>query len=88
LSIPGLVVGALRIVAGLFNLRYRRRLLGMTALGLGLMLIFTAYCAPTAIALAVYGLIVYLNEAVIAAFNMGDRGCKPAEIRATFVTRE
>jgi hypothetical protein len=44
----------------------------------------TAYCAPTAIALAIYGLIVYVNEPVIAAFQMGSRGKTPAEINAAF----
>jgi hypothetical protein len=83
--IPAIVIGLLRIVAGIFNLRYRRRVLGIMALGLGLSLIFTAYCAPTAIAVAIYGLIVYLDEPVIAAFAMGDRGRTVAEINAAFL---
>jgi hypothetical protein len=84
LGVPALLCGVLRIVAGYFNFRYRRRALGMMALGLGLMTMITAYCAPTAIALAVYGLIVYLNEPVIAAFEMGDGGRSTAEIHAAF----
>src|SRR5205823_5880308 len=66
--------GLLRIVAGLFNIRYRRRGLGIAALAVGLVTMMTAYCAPTAIGLAVYGLIVYLNEPVVLAFQMGDSG--------------
>jgi hypothetical protein len=32
----------------------------------------------------VYGLIVYVNEPVIAAFEMASSGRTPAEIRAAF----
>ena len=83
-----LLIGLLRTVAGLFNLRYRRRGLGMIALVAGLLTMLTAYCAPTGIALAVYGLIVYLNEPVIAAFALGDRGRSTADIRSAFPPRQ
>jgi hypothetical protein len=84
---PLLVIGALRIVAGLFNYRYRRRTLGMVALGAGLLSVFTFYCAPTAIAISVYGLIVYLNEPVAAAFALGDSGRSAANVNAAFPAR-
>lgn len=84
LAVPPLLCGVFRIVVGIFNLRYRRRILGMTALGLGLLTMMTFYCAPTSIALAVYGLVVYLNDSVIAAFALGDAGKKPAEINQVF----
>jgi hypothetical protein len=84
IGLPGLVCGSLRLVAGIFNLRFRRRGLGMIALGIGLATVFTAYCAPTAIALAIYGLIVYVNESVAKAFEMGDSGRSVSEINATF----
>jgi hypothetical protein len=87
-SVPSLVSGVLRIVAGCFNVRYRRRGLGMTALCLGLATMVTGYCAPTSIALAVYGLIVYVNESVTAAFAMGDRGRSVGEIRGAFLPRQ
>jgi hypothetical protein len=83
-AIAALVCGILRIVAGLYNRRFRRRILGMTALGVGLLSLLTGYCALTAIGLAVYGLIVYLNESVIAAFDMGDRGRPRSDIYAAF----
>jgi hypothetical protein len=83
-GIPGTGCGSLRIAAGLFNWRYRRRTLGMTAMGVGLVAILTGYCAPTAIALAIYGLIVYVNESVVAAFEMGAQGRSKAEIQAAF----
>src|SRR3954471_583446 len=49
-SVPAVSAGLLRIVAGVFNLRYKRRVLGMTALGVGLLAMMTCYCAPTAVA--------------------------------------
>jgi hypothetical protein len=84
LAVPAILCGTLRFIAGVFNLRYRRRILGMTALGLGLLTMITAYCAPTSIGLAVYGLIVYLNDSVIAAFALGDAGKGKADINAAF----
>jgi hypothetical protein len=83
-SIPALVCGALRIVAGCFNYFFRRRMLGMVALAFGLFTMMTAYCAPTSIALAIYGLIVLFSESVIAAFDMARRGHSVAEINAAF----
>jgi hypothetical protein len=80
----GLVCGSLRIAAGVFNWSYRRRTLGMIALGIGLAAVFTGYCAPTAIGLAIYGLIVYVNESVAAAFELGKQGRTKGEIQAAF----
>ncbi|NBW85881.1 MAG: hypothetical protein EBR23_03380 [Planctomycetia bacterium] len=80
----GLIAGTLHISAGICGLRFRRRMLGVVALTLGMASITTCYCAPTAIALAVYGLITYLNPAVVAAFGLGDAGVPAARIRARF----
>jgi len=80
----GLGCGFVRLIAGCYNLRYKRRALGMAALGLGLLTMITGYCAPTSIGLAVYGLIAYLNESVIAAFAMAEAGKSAAEIQSTF----
>jgi len=44
----------------------------------------SCYCAPTSIALFVYGLIVYLNSDVATAFEMAEQGVSPKEIKATF----
>jgi hypothetical protein len=78
------ITGIFRIVSGLFNLSFRRRKLGIAALAVGLIAAFTGLCAPTAIAVAVYGLIVYFNDSAIAAFEMGDRGKTRGEIEAAF----
>ena len=88
ISVPCLIIGVLRIVAGIYNYHYRRRRLGITALACGLFMVITAYCAPTAIALGIYGLIVYLDEAVILGFRMGDSGRPRSEIRNTHFTRQ
>lgn len=87
-SVPALIAAVLRIVAGAFNFRYRRRGLGIIALLVGLLTMITGYCAPTAIALAVYGLIVYFNEPVMMAFRMGDSGRPLSEIRSAYLTRQ
>jgi hypothetical protein len=78
------VVGLLRLLAGYFNLTYRKRGLGIASLGVGLITVFTGFCAPTAIALAIYGLVVYFNDSVIGAFALGDAGKKPREIDSAF----
>jgi hypothetical protein len=84
LAVPTAACSVLRIVAGFYNLRFRRRKLGMIALVGGLATVFTGYCAPTSLALAVYGLIVYLNDSVVAAFELGDRGRSAAEVQTAF----
>ncbi|HEV8483411.1 MAG TPA: hypothetical protein VGV87_07675 [Blastocatellia bacterium] len=79
----GLLVGAggLNIVAAVKNLKYRGRTLGITALCLGTLAMFTCYCAPTAIGLLIYGLIIYLNQDVSRAFEMGEQGASPDQIK-------
>ena len=86
-GVMGIVCGAcgvLRITAGMFNLRFRRRQLGLVALGVGLVTVFTGLCAPTAIGLGIYGLMVYFNDSVIAAFHLGSTGKSRLEIDAAF----
>src|SRR5258706_6518914 len=65
------VTGGLNITAGIKNLKYRSRTLGITALCIGALAMFTCYCAPTAIGLMIYGFIIYLNQEVGGAFEMG-----------------
>src|SRR5262245_35836563 len=83
-SVTALVTGTLRIVAGFLNLQFRGRRLGLVALAAGLLTVFTVYCAPSAIAVTIYGLIVYVNEPVALAFRMADRGRTAQEIRSAF----
>jgi hypothetical protein len=88
LLVVALSIGILRIIAGITNLKYRGRRLGLAALTVGTLSLFTGYCAPTTIALLVYGLIVYMNEDVRRAFAMGEQGFSSGQIRAKFNRRK
>ena len=78
-----LLTAGLKIVAGIKNLKYRGRSLGMAALISSIVSMMTGYCAPTAIALVIYGLIIYLDNDVRRAFEMGEQGVPPEQIKAT-----
>ncbi|HEU4389528.1 MAG TPA: hypothetical protein VFV34_17115 [Blastocatellia bacterium] len=75
-----LIVGGLNILAGVKNLKYRGRTLGLAAISIGLIAMFTCYCSITAIGLFIYGLIVYMNQDVRRAFEMGEQGATPDQI--------
>ncbi len=83
LGVLVLLTAGLKIVAGIKNLKYRGRALGMAALISSIVTMMTGYCAPTAIALVIYGLIIYLNDDVRRAFDMGEQGVPPEQIKAT-----
>ncbi|MEX2174061.1 MAG: hypothetical protein WD872_06845 [Pirellulaceae bacterium] len=85
LGVPTLLAGILRIVAAVSNFRYRRRTLGVLSISLGMVSLLSCYCAPTSIGVLIYGLIVYLNPAVKAAFQMGDEGHPSDQILASFM---
>ena len=78
-----LVAAILKLVAGFRNYRFRGRTLGVVALFSGLVTLFTCYCLPTAVALLIYGLIVYFDHQTIYAFQLGDQGQSPEQIKAT-----
>ena len=71
-----------KIWAGISNYNFRRRTLGIVALALGAMSCVTIYCAPTGIALMIYGLIVYLKPDSEMAFACGAQGFTGDQIRA------
>lgn len=79
-----LAIGGLQIVAGYRNLQYRGRTMGIVALSVGLLPVFTCYCAPTAIGLAIYGLIIYLHNDSLRAFQLGEQGYRRDQIMAAF----
>ena len=81
----GVFVSAiLRIVAAFKNWNYRGRILGIISFGAGMVTVITCYCAPTAVGMLIYGLIVYLNPSVAHAFEMGESGEPPETIQARF----
>jgi hypothetical protein len=84
MAVVVLAVAALHIVAGVQNLRFRGRTLGIVALASGVLTFFTFWCLPTALGLAIYGLIVYLNRSVSEAFRMSKAGCSYDKIFNTF----
>jgi hypothetical protein len=79
-----LVIGVLRIVAGIGVLRFRGRVFGMVTLVAGLGVVVSCYCLPTSIALAIYGLIVLLDRPVVTAFELGQQGYSSDEIQTAF----
>jgi hypothetical protein len=64
-----LALGVFRIWAGLSNRKLLRREWGIAALAAGLLAIPSCYCAPTSLALLIYGLITYLDSQVADAFR-------------------
>jgi hypothetical protein len=76
------LAGLLQIVAGIVNLGFKGRTLGLVALFSALAGSLTCYCAPTSIALAIYGLIVYFNSDVARAFELAGQGHSPNAIKA------
>ena len=74
-----LVVGLLNVIAGYRVMTMRNRVLGLVALFTNVVTLMTCYCAPTAIAMMVYGLIVLFQPDVSRAFEMVARGATPEE---------
>lgn len=79
------LLGVVRIWAAIQNFRFRGQTLGIVSISLGMLSVFVCYCAPTAIGLLVYGLIVLLRQPVRAAFAMGKQGMPAAQILAAFI---
>lgn len=59
LAVVLLAAAALKVTAGLRNHAYRSRSLGLVALASGVVSLLTCACAPTGLALLVYGVRVY-----------------------------
>lgn len=87
MALPILAAAGLKVAAGVFNLKFRKKALGLTAVISSVVPMFTCYCAPTALALLIYGLIVLLNGEVAQAFEMAAQGSTPEQIRAAFQRR-
>lgn len=82
-----ILLAILRIIASVRNYFFRNRVLGIVAMCLGLVSSFTCYCAPTSIAIAVYGLIVMFNREVAEAFELRTKGATADEVLTTFQSR-
>ncbi len=82
LGLPALIAGALKIWAGVLNLKHRGRTVGIVALFSGALTVFSCaiYCFPTTLALMVYGLIVYFDSDATRAFFLGEEGLPGEEV--------
>lgn len=84
LSVAAGILSILHFVAAYFGFNYKHRVFGIATMILGLSTILTFYCAPTSIGLAVYGLIIYFNPAVVKAFQLRKSGMDKKEMLAHF----
>jgi len=79
-----LLIGVLRLVAGIRGVTYRGRMLGLFTHFAGFLVIATCYCFPTALAVGIYGLVVYFNADVALAFRLRKDGLSSEEVLAHF----
>jgi hypothetical protein len=82
-----LIVGVVNVIAGYRVMTMRNRIVGIVALFLNVVALITCYCAPTAIAMMVYGLIVLFQPDVGSAFEAVARGATPEEAVRKFTRR-
>ncbi len=66
------LLAILKIVAGIRNCQRRNRILGIVALGVAPLSLFTFFCVPSALAIMVYGLVVYCHRDVKRAFAVSE----------------
>jgi hypothetical protein len=74
MGLGAFAVAVLKLFAGWRNYSFRGRNWGIAALVSGVASAVTCYCFPTALALMIYGLIVYLNPQSAAAFACAAQG--------------
>ncbi len=84
MGLGGVIPGLLHVAAGFRNAFYKARTLGLAALSFGLATLPLVVCLPTALILAIYGIVVYLNPASVKAFEMGEDGYSGEAIYVTF----
>jgi hypothetical protein len=77
-------VGLARIFAGYLNYNFRGRVIGIISHFAGFVLLLSCYCGITAIAMGVYGLIVFFQPVVAEAFAMRRRGSTANDVLIHF----
>ena len=65
-----LALGCVHIPAAVRNLLFRGLALSIVTMFVGLVTVLTMFCFPTALALVIYGSIIYLNEDVTLDFPL------------------
>jgi hypothetical protein len=76
----GILAGLMQIIAGFQNIWLKGYVLGLIGLGSGVISFGTCYCLPTALALLIYGLIIYCHESTRLAFQLASPGQTNDEI--------
>ncbi|HBE67695.1 MAG TPA: hypothetical protein DDW52_06050 [Planctomycetaceae bacterium] len=76
------VSAVLRIVSGIFGLRYRRWGLMVGSLIYGFCSLFTCYCSLFSLVTGILGLVVMFDGTVQQAFRLGAEGLDPNAIRS------
>jgi hypothetical protein len=79
--------GIVNLIAGVRIVRFRGRVFGLIALFTNVLPLITCYCAPTSIAMMVYGLIVLFQPDVARAFELVAAGASPDEAVRKFTRR-
>lgn len=74
LSAVALVGMIAHLIAGFLMVAFRRRIMTMICLSIGFVSMFTVYCSLTMLPIAIYALIVLLNEPVIWAYAELEKG--------------
>jgi hypothetical protein len=82
-----LLVGALKVYAGIRNYRYRGRLLGFVALASCVISLANCVCGLLALPLLIAGIVVYRHADVERAFVMGEQGLSREWIQARTARR-
>jgi hypothetical protein len=82
-----LIIGGMRIYAGLRNYFFQGRALGIVSVCLGFAGSVTGICALPAIGLGVYALIVYFNKEATEAFQMRSQGATADDVIKAFHSR-
>ncbi len=63
------VTAILRLTSGILILRKKGRIFSIVVSIIGLVSVFTCYCAPTSLALSIYSLVVLIQPSVMEDFN-------------------
>ena len=70
----GFIPGVLQMVAGFMSLWLKGYTTGLIAIGSSVAMVVACYCAPTALILFFYGLVIYLLPTTRRAFALAQQG--------------
>lgn len=76
-----LASAVMRLVSGISSFYFKYRTLSIVSLIYGLLMVITCYCSVPAVAVGIYGLIVFFHPAVKRFYSLRRTGMSAAEIR-------